>query len=125
MVAQPSDRINALMDIPSSLAVAIAAEVSPFDPVRTRIEVCVAIVARGTATGVPHAVFPSHVPRRMCPRVRAAETIPIGMTGNTGRVIALCIVTVHAGFDVAPGELGVTAAATPDAERRETGPEVP
>ena len=105
--------------------VAIAAEVSPWDPVRTRIEVCVTIIACGAAIDVPCTVFPSHVPRLMCPGIRIFETIAIGVTGNADRVIALSIMAVHARLDVAPGELGMTAPAAPDAERRETGTKVP
>jgi hypothetical protein len=105
--------------------VAIAAEISAWDPVRTRIEVRVTIVTRGAAIDVPCTVFPSHVPRLMCPGIRTAETIAIGVTGNADRVIALCIMAVHAGLDVAPGELGMTAPTAPNAERRETGTKVP
>ena len=96
MIAELLNCINALMSVSPSLAVAIAAEVSAFDPAGMGIQVGMAVITCGTAVDVPRAVFALHVARRMCPRVRAANAITIGVAGDAYRVVPLCIVAADA-----------------------------
>ena len=67
MIASLVDCTDALMGVPPSLAVAIAAEVSSFDPARTGIQVRMTVVTCGPAIDVPRAVFALHISRGMRP----------------------------------------------------------
>ena len=125
MIADLLNCIDALMSVSPSLAVAIAAEVSAFDPAWTGIQVRMAVVTCGAAIDVPRAVFALHVPRGMGPGVGTTNPITVGVTGDARWVIALSIVATHAGFDVTLCQLGMPSTPAANAERSKAGAKVP